>query len=349
MTYIRSLCWDGVWIAGGVWIGVVLALLTIFLPASPVWLPWGPFGNPHWALALVGRNPIEVALVAFFALAIMMDTAHNMSPIFLVWTDKPLREVALRRPWQYIAMPLCVFAIAAAVGVCVALGWTSYRAGFGQMYQITDWTNPFPILVWTYLSWEIYHFGSQNFGVVSIYRRKLGRSGRRYIDKTLCICITGAVMIISLLPQIRSAILGIFPQWQSLPSPPMIPLWVGFLIFGVISAMHWLVAIGLTSLVSRRSWWMWVGSLLVVGTVGFVWKAATPHGDVLRAVPVILSLRFGLGLVHFIYDRKLWRFSDPQMLVIVGPALGLTQQIGDGRRLAYRGRPINTKTEGPSG
>ena len=326
MMYIRSLWWDGFWIAGGVWIGVVLAMLALFLPASSLWLPWGPFGNPHWALALVGRSPTELAVVAFFVLAIMMETAHNLSPMVLVWTDKLLREVALRRPWQFIALPLLVFAIAAGVGVCVARGWTSYQAGPGQMYHITNWSNPFPVLLWTYLSWEIYHFGSQNFGVVSIYRRKLGRPGRRYIDKAMCVCITAAAMVISLLPSIRLAALGIFPQWQwlHLYSPPTIPLWFGFLIFGLISVTHWLVAIGLTSLVSRRSRWMWVGSLLVVGAVGFVWKAATPHGDVLRALPLILSFRFGLGLVHFIYDRKLWRLSDPQMRTIIGPALGLT-------------------------
>ena len=50
--------------------------------------------------------------------------------------------------------------------------------------KITDLSNPFPILVWVYLIWNGYHFGMQNFGVLSLYQHK-PRSARRASDRNV--------------------------------------------------------------------------------------------------------------------------------------------------------------------
>jgi hypothetical protein len=61
---------------------------------------------------------------------------------------------------------------ALSIGIITSLGWSSYVPGPYHSKQITDLSNPFPILVWVYVIWNGYHFGMQNFGVLSLYRDK---------------------------------------------------------------------------------------------------------------------------------------------------------------------------------
>jgi hypothetical protein len=37
-------------------------------------------------------------------------------------------------------------------------------------------------------------------------------------------------------------------------------------------------------------------------------------------VPAVLSLRFGLSFAHFLYDRNIWKMSDPEIRAIIGTA-----------------------------
>ena len=65
-----------------------------------------------------------------------------------------------------------MFLAAVAVGAATSLGLTSYIKKSHHMFLLTDLSNPFSILVWVYMVWNAYHFGMQNFGVLSIYRKK---------------------------------------------------------------------------------------------------------------------------------------------------------------------------------
>ena len=49
-----------------------------------------------------------------------------------------------------------------------------------------------------------------------------------------------------------------------------------------------------------------------------LWIIPTSTGNMIRIVPVVICARIGLGFVHFLYDRWLWRFSDPQMRARIG-------------------------------
>jgi len=311
MTYIRSIWWDGFWIAGGVWIGLTLMGAAFLLPPGRA-VPWGPFGQGKWALALMGQDPVAVALVSFFLVAIVLDTAHNVSPIVLTWTRPELRRIAFAQRRKYILLPAVIMLAASAIGAATSLGWTDFVPRRGEMYHLTlDWRNPFPWLAMTYASWEVYHFGMQNFGVVAIYCRKLGSPPRnRAIDKALCLMLTAALMVPPLL-----VIFG--APGMNFWNPP---LYVVFLLVGLISAMHWLVAIGLGFRVSNIRWWLWLPLLFVIGTIGFGWTAASPHGTLLRSIPWLLSFRFGLGFVHFWYDGLIWRRGTPAMQAVLTPS-----------------------------
>jgi len=75
--------------------------------------------------------------------------------------------------------------------------------------------------------------------------------------------------------------------------------------------------------------------VLLLGGIGFVWSApawvwrawgysipaqAPDYALISHVVPAVLSLRFGLSFVHFLYDRHIWKMGDPDIRAIIGPA-----------------------------
>ena len=51
-------------------------------------------------------------------------------------------------------------------------------------------------------------------------------------------------------------------------------------------------------------------------------------------LPLFLSARFGLGFVHFLYDRWLYKFSDPEVGATIGQDIFGTPASGAARPLA---------------
>jgi hypothetical protein len=113
-----------------------------------------------------------VILLLFFSLVPLLETGHSLSPIVLAWSHGGFRRIMVERKAKYILLPTLIFSGSALVGCLTSLGLTDYRAGPHRMFEVAGWSNPFPIMVWVYMIWNAYHFGMQNFGVLSIYRRR---------------------------------------------------------------------------------------------------------------------------------------------------------------------------------
>ena len=256
MKWIRSPWWDILWIWSGFPIG--LALVGLYLLSA------------------------EGVLLYFFAAAIVLETAHAISPIGMPWIHKEFRKVMWEKKVKFIALPLAVFSTVTAIGVVTSWGWTSFKPGFHQIYRITDWTNPLPLIIWMYLILQVFHFGMQNFGVLTLYKQKNGVPQRRYLDMAICVAVTA--LGFSILPMLYAA------------------SWFFFVIMGVFSVNHWLVEIGLTSHVTGRPW-PFIGGVLVIGSVGFIWTHPTPGGNMMAVLPTVLCARIGLQFVHYLYDR----------------------------------------------
>jgi hypothetical protein len=285
VRWIRSPAWDLCWIWSGIPAGIVLTAIT--------WFCWRP---------LVGfqGSVVEQPLYWFFALVVMLETGHVISPIVLVWSHPQLRLLAWQRRKKFVWLSLAAFGTALLVGAVTSLGWTSFKPGFHQQLHITTWTNPFPVLVWIYLVLNAYHFGMQNFGVTRIYKRLNGFKGHRWLDMTLAVGIT-AVMAMLLPDLIGTPILG-------------------FLLLGLLSLNHWLVEIGLCGRASGNQW-LFIGVVLALGTIGFAWLRVTPSGNMMVVIPVVVGARLGLSFVHFLYDRWIWKFSDPEIRATIGRKL----------------------------
>jgi hypothetical protein len=246
----------------------------------------GPWWDSFWLLSglpigvVLILSPPAVGLLIFTAAA-LLETGHALSPIILAWSHRGLRRVAIDRWRESLFAPLLVFTGAFLVPPHIVFG--------------------------IYFAWNIYHFGMQNFGVLSLYKRNRVRGqDDRVRDGLLCLGLTAIGM-------------GALP----LLAPDR---WVFLLFTGVFSFSHWLTDIGLSSRVARYPWFFIV-AVLVMGSVGFVWMIPRTDHMAIRLIPTVITARWGLGFVHFLYSRWVWRLSDARVLEAIGPDLFLGGQV----------------------
>ena len=147
MRYIKNPLWDALWIWNGLPIGLLLIALVWFQQAE--------------------------ALYCLFALGIILETGHLISSAVVAWSNAGFRRVMMADRFKYIALPVIIAALCIDIGAATAAGWTSYRGGLHSIYRITDWRNPLPILVWAFWLSVGWHFSTQNFGIVRLYRTRL--------------------------------------------------------------------------------------------------------------------------------------------------------------------------------
>jgi hypothetical protein len=249
-----------------------------------------------------------------------------------------------------------IILVAAAIGIFTSL-FANLHIDIGlrvKVYNFGDYKQPFVMMVVLYWFWNAYHFGMQNFGVLSIYRKKSG-SGDRRLDMAFCLFTQAAASFLVLAPYLgfeRSVVRDLYVT-LALTSvlammlcenrlSPRIPFiladagglalvfWAGLWGFAIWSVNHWLVAIGLSSHVYSvhrgRSAAVFAAGLIAAGMAVF-WlvygSGVNPHtlfdpGFVVRATMIAISLRYGFAFTHFLYDGWLWQLSNPQVRATIG-------------------------------
>ncbi len=302
---------------------------------------------------------LSPAVYLILALIVLLEHAHFLSPMALAWSHAGFRQVMLRQPAKYIGAPIAIIVATTAIGAATSL-FTNLHVDIGmrvRVYNLSDYKQPFVMMVVLYWLWNAYHFAMQNFGVLSIYRKKSG-SGSRRLDMAFCLFVQTAASVLVFAPHlglrhdivrdlyVPLALAGVLAMLvrETRPSPRMLFIltdaaglvlvfWSGLWGFAVWAINHWLVAIGLASHVyannAGRSATVFVAGLIAAGMVLF-WlifgsgvNAHTlfdPH-FVVRASMIALSIRYGLAFTHFLYDRWLWRLSDPQVRATIGQDL----------------------------
>jgi hypothetical protein len=208
--------------------------------------------------------------VTLFAFAIVSEQAHVASPIILAWAKPGLRQIALSRPIETVLLPV--------VAVVFAL------------------TLPFLTVFWIYGIWNIYHFGSQNYGAAKIFGWP--------VNRWLAIGVTAAVMTPALLAK------------AGVPTVHL-PYWFGWAALFAIDFNHWLVDLGLSARVFKR-YGLFALMTLPFGLMGFLWKVPRADHIATLAIPLVIQARWGIGMAHFLYSRWIWKLSDPRMRAIIG-------------------------------
>jgi hypothetical protein len=289
-----------------------------------------------------------------------------------------MRRIALSQRKKFIALPVLILVVAGAVGFAAyALPPLSADLTFQSVaVQTENYRNPLVVLMMIYMVWNAYHFGMQNFGVLTIYRVKsgIGKVSQRSWDLSFCLVTIAVATILPVVPHLsfrsylfkpvewgvvalavcsivvllwRERTLGFGPQraffivvtalgplltlWWAFwangaahrwPWLPKVPLWPGLWAFALLSMNHWLVSIGLASHVfsrrTRRPLWLFAAAIILAGAALFGVLFIDFRTLSVRITAVAVSLRLGLGFVHFLYDRWLYKFSDPVVRATVG-------------------------------
>jgi hypothetical protein len=234
---------------------------------SPVWDGFWILSGLPIGLTLMLLAP---GMVLPLAVAVMvLESAHVVSPIILAWSYPELRWIVWSEWGKHIAAPVAVM-----IGVLIAP--PEWVAGL-------------------YFAWNIFHFGMQNFGVTSLYRRGSGPDERARRGLA-CLGITALGM--GCLPLLHNSRLAM-------------------LAMGVFSFNHWLTDIGLSSRIAR---WHW-GFIALVLAIGVAWLLLRQGPLSVRAVPQIIVIRYGIGMIHFLYSARIWKLSDPRVRETIGMAL----------------------------
>ena len=247
-------------------------------------------------------------LIPYLYATIVLDQIHLACPIVLAWSKPKFRAQILLRWEKFILLPAALLALTVWVGLLTSkeYGWVPLIAlkDYRLWWAILDGQHlpniAFVVLTISYIWWDAWHFGSQHFGVVSL----LGwRSAPRRVRQAIIIIPTMAIML--------------FP-WLLYSTVVMM------MVLAVMNLAHWLVDIGLTvGRFKHIGMVALIGALLVVGPLGFFFKGVSTNPTlcvndlactIQWSVPLLLSLRWGIGFVHFLYSKWVWSSEGRQLL-----------------------------------
>ncbi len=165
-SWVRGPAWDVAWLLCGVWL---LPLVLVLSRGD---------GDPRDG-ALDGL---------FFALTALFWIAHRVGSTWLAYCTTAYRALVKAEPVRFVVVPIAVTAIcfAAMLPADAALPWT--RAQRVMAFVIVDY-------------WLVtYHFASQHFGVLSLYRVRAGRTasrGLRRLDRAYALVVGGGLVILA--------------------------------------------------------------------------------------------------------------------------------------------------------
>jgi hypothetical protein len=382
--WIRGPVWDLAWLLSAVW----LVPLVLVLSTGP--------GDP-------ADGPLDAL---FFALTALFWLGHRVGSTWLAYCTTAYRPLLRAERVRFAVVPIgiAVVCFAAMLPPDAALPWTRAQRVMG-----------FAVLDYLFLT---YHFASQHFGVLSLYRVRAGRvgsSGLRRLDRVYALIVGGALVMVA---EVVAGTVFFIEVWvdpwldpacvasaaetlriagtalaaaaaagmlavearSHRPSLPRAAYVVGlaamvavafyartpFVFLVLWSAQHWIVAVGLTTLVAggepppvrsrrlagalhavnRRPWVM----LLVLGAASVILLpflevegvaddgALYAHrifghfATALRTsswVPALVALGLTTGFLHYWLDRAVYRFSTPRAREA---ARGLLAGVRDGDR-----------------
>lgn len=365
--WIRSPLWDSVWILSGI-----------------------PLGLACYALSQAG-----VPDLFFIGLYVYFLGAHVPAPVVLAWRHPEFKAMMVKNKKRYILFPILFPLTFALFGLLAGLSLTSVRAAPDFLPQIAgpkDLFNAILVFFWIYIAWNGYHFSAQNFGVLSIYRNKVGDypKSQRSLDmwfchlsciflmpvcwylanytfinsalvyfptasnetyfllRSLCIAIAGVSLLYMLAREIAREEKFSIPRFVTVANIGLLPI-VIFYSMPAFNAMyglsHFLTAIGLTGHIlsvnqtrkaGRFEWRKFAKfyatylafisifpCFLVYKTMELEWSSNgflnLENASVF--LTTVVGFRFGLAIVHFLYDRFVYKFSQPEVRKSIGSDL----------------------------
>jgi len=173
--WIRSMFWDGIWMVSSLWLFPIV-----------VWL---------WSTSVL--TPFHIFCTFFLWIA------HRFCTTYLAFCTPHYRSLVLTNRTRFVGIPLFVISF-----ILISLFLPESILPLSKVNRLL-------ILGSVDLLWNLYHFASQHYGVVSIYRFRTKRShtvsSRRY-EKGYCLIVGG--VLIGIAEVFQGGILIDFPELE---------------------------------------------------------------------------------------------------------------------------------------
>lgn len=164
--WLRGPIWDGFWMQSALWLAPVA-----------LWLAYG-YSNP-------AKSPLDLL---YFGVTALFWIAHRLSSTYLAYCTEAYRPLLRTQPVRFVLLPFLIIAGCFAV--------------FLPQDEALPWSRQ-ERLVWLAIidyAFVTYHFASQHFGALSLYRSRAGRSACRWtrrLDRSFALLIGGLLVLVA--------------------------------------------------------------------------------------------------------------------------------------------------------
>ena len=164
--WVRGPVWDGFWMLNALWLAPIV-----------LWLAHG-HSDPE-------ASPLDFL---YFGLTALFWIGHRLSSTYLAYCTEAYRPLLRAQPVRFVVLPLAITAACFAIFLPAdsALPWTREERLIGL--AIVDY------------AWVTYHFASQHFGALSLYRARAERGGciqTRRLDRFFALIVGGVLVFVA--------------------------------------------------------------------------------------------------------------------------------------------------------
>jgi hypothetical protein len=164
--WVRGPVWDGFWMLSALWLAPIV-----------LWLASG-YAEPE-------SGPLDLL---YFGLTALFWLGHRFCSTWLAYCTEAYRPLLRVQPVRFVVLPVLITIACFAFFLPgdVALPWT--RAERLVALAIIDY------------AWVTWHFASQHFGALSLYRSRAGRAAcvqTRRFDRFFALAVGGALVFVA--------------------------------------------------------------------------------------------------------------------------------------------------------
>src|SRR4051812_41600547 len=164
--WVRGPAWDSFWMLSALWLAPIV-----------LWLSRG-YADPE-------KSPLDIL---YFGLTALFWIGHRFCSTYLAYATEAYRPLLRTQPVRFVVLPALI-----TLG-CFAL--------FLPGDSVLPWTRQERVLVVALIdyAWLTWHFASQHFGALSLYRVRSGRARSprtRTLDKSFALLVGGLLVFVA--------------------------------------------------------------------------------------------------------------------------------------------------------